>query len=485
MTPQRIGFLSTMLAALVLTGCSQDSLHSNDGTLVARVLNAHQQERQVEVLMFSSRNPQNALASVEFPETRLSLTQVPVGLWEVTVNTLSTDGYTLRSVLIDDIYIQPDRETEVVVDLSELESAPVEIPEEEPEPEPEPEIEEDVPCSEDDDYLICQACIDGLVVTLDDDDACGIISCEDYESIELTGNNGADGSSSCDYEQTTDITENRCIAPGVCVEASEEGCPTTSVTLAQAGLCKFISDCESGNPSVGVYPDGTPCLADHYCQNGSCIPAQPEAGCADGQRDGFLSIDDYPLIAACSGGWSIGGVTRDDLEPECGHQSGNNSGNPNGFGCSAADLCAPGWHVCQGHQEVTEKSPNGCADAVAPGTPNKGVFFAVYQNSTNNTMCDDSDEANDVFGCGNLGNELSPGQNCGPLTRALASTQPNSCGYNEAEPNHGPWQCLGGNDSHFGEGALVTKDGCPNNSCSYDGYSVGNQDRGGVLCCRN
>ena len=36
------------------------------------------------------------------------------------------------------------------------------------------------------------------------------------------------------------------------------------------------------------------------------------------------------------------------------------------------------------------------------------------KNSTNNTMCDDSDEANDVFGCGNLGNELSPGQNCGP-----------------------------------------------------------------------
>ena len=174
MTPQRIGFLFTMLAALVLTGCSEDSLHSNDGTLVARVLNAHQQERQVEVLMFSSRSPQNALASVEFPETRLSLTQVPVGLWEVTVNTLSTDGNTLRSVLIDDIYIQPDRETEVVVDLSELESAPVETPEEEPEPEPEPEeIEEDVPCSEDDDYLICQACIDGLVVTLDDDDACG------------------------------------------------------------------------------------------------------------------------------------------------------------------------------------------------------------------------------------------------------------------------------------------------------------------------
>lgn len=471
--------LLSLVSLLFSAGCSQDYLYSNDGTLLTRVLNAHEQEALVEVAMFSGQDPQRALADVQLPETRLALEQVPSGLWQVQVTTLSESGEGLRSVLINDIYIQPDRETQVVVDLSELTSPPAQAPNE-----PEPEIEGEV-CSETDDYPICQACIAGVVVDLEDDPACGVISCEAYESWSLEGENSASASSQCLYDQASDITENRCIAPGICVEASDENCPTDTSTAAQAGLCEFIVDCEIGQPSIEYYPNGTPCLTAHICNNGDCIPTEPEAGCADGQRDGFLSISDYPLIAACSGGWSIGGVTRDDLEAECGHQSGNQSGNPEGNGCSAVDLCAPGWHVCQGHQEVSEKSPAGCDDAVAPGTPNKGVFFAIYQHSTNNTTCDNSAEANDVFGCGNLGTELSSGQNCGPLTRALASTQPNSCGYNEAEPGHGPWQCLGGNQSHFQEGALVTKNGCPNNSCSYDGYSVGSQDRGGVICCRD
>ena len=473
--------LLSLVSLFLSTACSEDYLYSNDGTLLTRVLNAHQLEVSIEVTMNSERNPQSGLAAVRFPETQLALEQVPPGLWQVEVTTLNQFGNPLRSVLINDIYIQADRETEVVVDLSELNNSPSPTPDE-PQPEPEPENE---PCGEDDTYPVCQDCIDGLVVNLDDDPACGIISCEAYEGWSLEGTNSAAASSECVYEQAADITEERCIAPGVCVEASDANCPTQASTEALAGLCKFITDCEIGQPNVEIYPNGTPCLTDHICNNGSCIPTQPEAGCSDGQRDGFLSISNYPLIAACSGGWSIGGVTRDDLTAECGHQSGNQSGNPDGNGCSAADLCAPGWHVCRGHQEVTEKSPSGCDDAVAPGTPNKGVFFAIYQNSTNNTMCDDSSESNDVFGCGNLGNELSSGQNCGPLTRALASTQPNSCGYNEAEPNHGPWQCLGDNQSHFAEGSLVTKNGCPNNSCSYDGYSVGNQDRGGVICCRD
>jgi hypothetical protein len=31
----------------------------------------------------------------------------------------------------------------------------------------------------------------------------------------------------------------------------------------------------------------------------------------------------------------------------------------------------------------------------------------------------------------------------------------------------------------------VTKKGCPNHSCSYDGAPVGSSDKGGVLCCRD
>jgi hypothetical protein len=71
------------------------------------------------------------------------------------------------------------------------------------------------------------------------------------------------------------------------------------------------------------------------------------------------------------------------------------------------------------------------------------------------------------------------------LTRALASTHANSCGFNEAEPTLGPWQCLGTADSHLREGALVSKAGCPALSCSAGGQTIGNSDKGGVLCCRD
>ena len=131
-----IPFLTPWLFILAATSCSEDHLHSNDGALVARVLHAHEREHKIEVIMHSTREPQNARTPVEHPETILSLTQVPAGLWEVSVNTLSYHGETLRSVRIDDIYIQPDRETEVLVDLSELSTAPVPS-EEDPEPEPE------------------------------------------------------------------------------------------------------------------------------------------------------------------------------------------------------------------------------------------------------------------------------------------------------------------------------------------------------------
>jgi hypothetical protein len=95
------------------------------------------------------------------------------------------------------------------------------------------------------------------------------------------------------------------------------------------------------------------------------------------------------------------------------------------------------------------------------------------------------DGDNDVFGCGNLGGGMGGDKNCGPLDRVLASTQANKCGFNEAEPGLGPWECLGDATSHLHEGAVVTKKGCQGNSCSYDGYPVGPTDKGGVLCCRD
>ncbi len=232
--------------------------------------------------------------------------------------------------------------------------------------------------------------------------------------------------------------------------------------------------------------------------NQSCVPGQvvvgvktfppvdPEVGCADGEREGFLDEQAYPHIAGCSGAWDVPGITPDSVEQTCGGKGGDDGDFSEGTGCSAPDLCANDWHICVTWAEVAEKSPTGCAGSVPPDAKSKSLFFAMRQPSETGSVCGDwGDGLNDVFGCGNLGAGLPEDKNCGPLDRVLASTQPNSCGFNEAEPNLGPWECMGGDDSHLNEGKLVTKKGCPATSCSYDGDPIGSSDKGGVLCCRD
>ncbi|MBM4398047.1 MAG: hypothetical protein FJ087_20465 [Deltaproteobacteria bacterium] len=215
-------------------------------------------------------------------------------------------------------------------------------------------------------------------------------------------------------------------------------------------------------------------------------PLEPEVGCADGQREGFLDSKAWPQIAACAGAWDKPGITPDGVVPTCGLAGGDDGANPGGAGCSAPDLCAAGWHVCKGWQDVASRSDTGCAGATPPDAKQKSLFFAIRQPSENHSVCGDwGDGFNDVFGCGNLGAGLGPDKGCGPLDRVLASTQPNSCGFNEAMPNLGPWECLGTGASDLNEGANVTKKACQNASCSYDGYPVGSSDKGGVLCCRD
>ena len=233
--------------------------------------------------------------------------------------------------------------------------------------------------------------------------------------------------------------------------------------------------------------------------NKSCVPGQvvvavktfppvvnPEVGCADGEREGFLDEEVYPHIAGCSGAWDVPGITPDSVKQTCGGKGGDDGELSQGTGCSAPDLCADGWHICVTWAKVAEKSPTGCAGSVPPDAKSKSLFFAMRQPSETGSVCGDwGDGFNDVFGCGNLGAGLPEDKKCGPLDRVLASTQPNSCGFNEAEPNLGPWECMGGQDSHLNEGKLVTKKGCAGTSCSYDGDPIGNSHKGGVLCCRD
>jgi hypothetical protein len=201
------------------------------------------------------------------------------------------------------------------------------------------------------------------------------------------------------------------------------------------------------------------------CPTGGC-----GAGCADGTREAFKDAATYPHIAGCDGGFSVPGVLHADT-PLCGRVAGNDSANPNGTGCSAADLCAEGWHMCRHPAEVTAHSPDGCAgshDATSSFyvTRQSGSGCGACAVSTDatkictnadcNTDCYPTDlETNDVFGCGTLGS--APGASCAPFDRFGN----NACGALGA-----PWDCAA--SSGYDEALVVVKNG---------------PAAGGVLCC--
>ncbi|MGB0592201.1 MAG: thrombospondin type 3 repeat-containing protein [Myxococcota bacterium] len=171
------------------------------------------------------------------------------------------------------------------------------------------------------------------------------------------------------------------------------------------------------------------------------------SGCADGSREGFTNSAAHPEVAACSGGWSVPGLLS-TMTPTCDRNAGDDSSNPNGAGCSVADLCAPGWHVCASAGDFAQHSPTGCNGlAAAPG-----LFFASRQSGPGSKDCGAG--ANDLFGCGTLGE--APNGSCSPFT-AFSQDLCSVLGS--------PWSC-GANG--YQEANNVTKS---------------SSAKGGVLCC--
>lgn len=191
-------------------------------------------------------------------------------------------------------------------------------------------------------------------------------------------------------------------------------------------------------------------------------------GCADGTREGFLDELSFPDIAGCSGGFSVPGVLA-DLVPTCGGNAGNDSANPSGQGCSAADLCSAGFVVCQTEADIAARSPTGCGGITeAPDTffitrltgtgCGKCALGTSFDPACEQCICADncaptSTIANDVFGCGTAG-DLALG--CGVVDR-FSNDQ---CSL--LPP---PWTCSG---NSCGEALIVSKPGPEN---------------GGALCC--
>ena len=170
--------------------------------------------------------------------------------------------------------------------------------------------------------------------------------------------------------------------------------------------------------------------------------------------------------------------TVDTMAATCDHNAGDDSSNPTGANCSVADLCAPGWRVCENAAEVVESSPTGCVGATQPG--DAPLFFASRQSSNGCGICATGTStaptcnsracaagclqtdrtSNDLFGCGNFGAAASD-ISCNPLDRTSGDQCSGLAGS--------PWECAD-NCTGLCESYVVTK---------------AEASHGGVLCCRD
>lgn len=187
-------------------------------------------------------------------------------------------------------------------------------------------------------------------------------------------------------------------------------------------------------------PDSVVCV-------GGCSPI----GCSDGLREGFVSVDDYPEIAACAGGFGVAGILWS--EPMCTRRAGDDSSNPNGTGCSLSDLCAEGWRPCASPAEVRDRTDDRGCEVEWPA----GSFFAAAVSGAGSNRCGIGED--DFFGCGSAGRSPDRGT-CAPLNRSSGE----KC--RDIPP---PWQCEDrGVTSQFDEAVRAVKSG---------------PAAGGVLCC--
>src|SRR5689334_2731151 len=124
-----------------------------------------------------------------------------------------------------------------------------------------------------------------------------------------------------------------------------------------------------------------------------------DIGCSDGKREGFTDLATYPDIAGCGGGWTVPGISPfapksapacpelspdDTGAPACNRRAGDDSRNPEGTDCNAADLCATGWHVCFDAEEVASLAGDCSGAAAADGPPQ---LFLTRQSSTGCGQC--------------------------------------------------------------------------------------------------
>jgi hypothetical protein len=303
--------------------------------------------------------------------------------------------------------------------------------------------------------------------------------------------------------------------PSACVDLTSDGkncgkCGNVcsgSMPVCSSGTCMAACNTASGQTLCGTQcvtlgddPNncgvcGNTCATSEVCSGGLCasLSGISAIGCADGTREVFTSQTTFPAIAACAGGWDGNGgkagytgvfpAPLHSQNPHC-TQNGNDGPNPSGAGCSAIDLCAPGWHICAGGEIIARVSASfdsgtqtdGCTAATWPASS----FFASAIGSTGYSQCaepygtvtgpncnnmsgaagcqSNPGLTNDIFGCGTEGASVNT---CGDVDRASG----NLCGNLDRG-----WNC--GNDP-VRESVNVVH--TPNPDAGTNG--------GGVLCC--
>jgi hypothetical protein len=155
------------------------------------------------------------------------------------------------------------------------------------------------------------------------------------------------------------------------------------------------------------------------------LQSQIGAGCWDGTREGFREAASFPHIAGCAGAWSVPGLlSAEASQPQCGRSPG-----ATGQGCSVADLCAPGWHVCRDGHDVETHSATGSCEGALPS--DEAGFFLVRAGATPQGVCSPEPSPNDLHGCGTLGQTES--ETCAPLSRRMT--------FADCLATDGDWYC--------------------------------------------
>ena len=240
--------------------------------------------------------------------------------------------------------------------------------------------------------------------------------------------------------------------PGAC------GCGSADVDVDGDGIyacetCEIgfvCGDCNDGDDTVGT---GLPELcndADEDC-DGEVDEGETCVGCADATREGFIDYSARPRVAACAGSFLLPGVIHS--VPTCERRAGNDGALMDGEGCSAADLCAPGWSLCDSAERFVASEGDCAALGLPPAADLQ--FFVSGASGLGGASCDGAG-ANDLFGCGNFG--------YGDFRCPEFNMFVPDCMYLVDSE----WRCPSPGDVTM-DAATVTKPGLP----------------GGVLCCRD